>query len=100
MPLDIKEAMDIYFLSYILLGINIVSAIFFQSIQRTLSSFVITFSYTLLFALLFVIFLPKIYGFYGVIISYPLGILCASCVAMAIIVYETKRGILSSLIKK
>ena len=40
----IKEAMDIYFLSYILLGINIVSAIFFQSIQRTLSSFVITFS--------------------------------------------------------
>lgn len=100
LALDIKEAMDIYFLSYILLGINIVSAIFFQSIQRTLSSFVITFSYTLLFALLFVIFLPKIYGFYGVIISYPLGILCASCVVMAIIVYETKRGILSSLIKK
>ena len=38
---DTQNAIKIYFLGYILLGINIVCAIFFQSIQRTLSSFVI-----------------------------------------------------------
>ncbi|WP_297812578.1 MATE family efflux transporter [uncultured Helicobacter sp.] len=93
---DTQNAMKFYFLSYILLGVNIVSAIFFQSIQRTLSSFVITFAYTLLFALCFVMILPKIYGFYGVILSYPLGILCATFVVLGIIIYEYKRGILKN----
>ncbi len=92
---DIKSAMNIYFLGYILLGVNIVSAIFFQSIQRTTSSFIITFSYTLLFALGWVLILPNWSGFDGVIISYPLGILCATFVSLVIIFYEQKRGILS-----
>ena len=76
------------------LGVNIVSAIFFQSIQRTTSSFIITFSYTLFFALFFVLILSKIYGFIGVIISYPLGILCASFVSLVVIFYEQRFGIL------
>ncbi|MDY4426906.1 MULTISPECIES: MATE family efflux transporter [unclassified Helicobacter] len=91
---DVKVAMDIYFLGYVLLGVNIVSAIFFQSIQRTTSSFIITFSYTLFFALFFVLILSKIYGFIGVIISYPLGILCASFVSLVVIFYEQRFGIL------
>lgn len=70
--------------------------LFFQSIQRTLSSFVITLSYTLFFALCFVMILPKIYEFNGVILSYPLGILCATFVAFGIIRYEFKYGILKN----
>ncbi|TLD86747.1 MATE family efflux transporter [Helicobacter sp. MIT 05-5294] len=91
---ETQNAMKLYFLGYILLGVNIVSAIFFQSIQRTLSSFIITFAYTLFFALCFVMILPKIYGFNGVILSYPLGILCATFVAFGIVVYESRCGIL------
>ncbi|MDE5592137.1 MAG: MATE family efflux transporter, partial [Helicobacter sp.] len=89
---EIKNAMNIHFLGFVLLGINIVSAIFFQSIQRTLSSFIITFSYTLLFTLCFVLFLPKFYGFDGVIMAYPLGVLCASFITFGIIYYERKHG--------
>lgn len=94
LALEIQEAMKIYFLGYLLFGINIVSAIFFQSIQRTLSSFIITFSYTLLFALIFVNILPNIFGFFGVLYSYPLGILCATLVSCIVIFYEFKKGIL------
>ncbi|CAM2922631.1 MATE family efflux transporter [Helicobacter burdigaliensis] len=91
---EIQAAMKIYFLGYLLFGINIVSAIFFQSIQRTFSSLIITFSYTLLFALIFVNILPNIFGFLGVLYSYPLGILCATLVSGIVIFYEFKKGIL------
>lgn len=91
---DTIEAMRLYFLGFILLGVNIMGAIFFQSIQRTLSSLLITFSYTLFFVLIFIMVLPKFYGFSGIIASYPLGILCATFVTLIIIYYENKRGIL------
>ena len=93
---DSTFALRLYFLGYAILGVNIVSAIFFQSIQRTLSAFLITLSYTLLFPLIFVLILPKIYGFSGVLAAYPLGILCASFVTLGIIVYERKCGILKN----
>lgn len=94
---DTQDAMRLYFLGYALLGVNIVSAIFFQSIQRTLSSFIITFSYTLVFALLFVVSLPSFYGFIGVMLAYPLGILCATFVTGGIVLYERKKGILNNI---
>ncbi|MDA3968914.1 MATE family efflux transporter [Helicobacter ibis] len=91
---DIRDSMMIYFMSYILLGINMVSAIFFQSIQRTLGSLIITLSYTLIFALIFALILPKIFGFVGVMYSYPLGNLCACFVVVLVILYECKKGVL------
>ncbi|TLD83213.1 MATE family efflux transporter [Helicobacter sp. MIT 11-5569] len=94
---DAQDSVRLYFLGYALLGVNIVSAIFFQSIQRTFSSFMITLAYTLLFALLFVSILPSFYGFRGVMLSYPLGILCATFVTLGTIFYERKNGILKIL---
>ena len=94
---DTQDSARIYFLGYTLLGVNIVSAIFFQSIQRTLTSFIITFTYTLFFALLFVLILPRLYGFMGVMIAYPLGILCSTCVTFIITLYERKKGILKDI---
>lgn len=95
---DMRDSIRLYFLGYALLGVNMVSAIFFQSIQRTLSSFVITFSYTAVFALLFVCVLPSFYGFIGVLISYPLGILSATFITFSIIFYEYKFGILKDML--
>ena len=42
--LEIKKAINIYFMNFIFLGINLVSATFFQSIQKTFISFIITLS--------------------------------------------------------
>ena len=94
---DTQNAVRLYFLGYVLLGVNIVSAIFFQAIQRTISSFVITFAYTLVFALLFVLILPNFYGFIGVLLAYPLGILCATFVTGLVVLYECKNGILRNM---
>lgn len=94
---DAQDSIRLYFLGYVLLGINIVSAVFFQSIQRTWSSFIITFSYTLIFALVFVRVLPLFYGFVGVMLAYPLGIVCATFVTFVVGFYERKSGILKNI---
>lgn len=97
LSLETKKAMNLYFMNFILLGINLVSATFFQSIQKTFISFIITLSYTLLFTLCFVLVLPKFYGFEGIMSANPLGVLCASIVVFGIILKEQKSGILKSL---
>lgn len=94
---DSKRAMNIYFLGYALLGVNIVSAIFFQSIQATLSSFIITLAYNLIFVLIFVLILPQYYGFVGVMSAYPIGMFCATLVTFGIIFMEFKRGVLMKI---
>lgn len=94
---DSKRAMNIYFLGYALLGVNIVSAIFFQSIQATLSSFIITLAYNLIFVLIFVLILPQYYGFVGVMSAYPIGMFCATLVTFGIIFMEFKRGVLTKI---
>lgn len=99
LSLETKKAMNLYFMNFILLGINLVSATFFQSIQKTFISFIITLSYTLLFTLCFVLVLPKFYGFEGIMSAHPLGVLCASIVVFGIILKEQKSGILKKLIR-
>ena len=91
---DAKEAMNIYFLGYAFIGINIVAATLFQSIQRTLSSLIITFSYELVFIGIYVLILPKYYGFLGVLASFPLGVITASFVMAFVTIFEFKKGIL------
>ena len=90
---DSKRAMNIYFLGYALLGVNIASAIFFQSIQATLSSFIITLAYNLIFVLI----LPRYYGFVGVMSAYPTGMFCAILVTFGIIFMEFKKGVLTKI---
>lgn len=92
------EAMSIYFLGYILLGINIVSAIFFQSIQRPISSFIITISYNLIFISILLYVFSYFYGLDGVWYSYPVSLLCSSVVVGIVVFYEAKLGTLKSRI--
>ena len=93
---DTIAAMSIYYLGYALIGFNMSVASFFQSIQRPLSSFIVTICYTLIFVLVFFAILPRIYGLNGIWMSYPLAELLSFFVALSVLVWELKRGILSA----
>lgn len=87
------EAMRIYYVGYIFLGLNIVSSIFFQSIQRPKSSFVITFSYNLIFIIPLLFVLSHLYGVAGAWASYPLSLICSSVVVIGVLMYEYHYGV-------
>ncbi|KGI56186.1 MATE family efflux transporter [Campylobacter sp. MIT 97-5078] len=86
------EAMRIYFLGFILLGFNMSVASFFQSVQKPLSSFIVTISYTLVFVCIFFLILPSFFDIKGIFFSYPLAELCSFFVALAVIFWTFKKG--------
>ncbi|RDU60533.1 MATE family efflux transporter [Helicobacter marmotae] len=88
-------AARVYFVAYIFLGFNIVSAIFFQAIRAPKSSFIITLSYNLIFVLLLLFVLSHYYGVFGVWLSYPLAMICSSFVALGVVVWEWRYGVLA-----
>ncbi|PAF47967.1 hypothetical protein BKH41_06830 [Helicobacter sp. 12S02232-10] len=92
---DTVKAMNVYYLGYILLGINVVCAIFFQSVQRTGSSFIITISYTLVFLVVLLPVLSRRYQMEGVWVTYPISQFLAFLVVGIVILYEKKSGIFS-----
>ena len=91
---DAINAMGIYFIGYIIMGFNMSLASFFQSIQRPLSSFIITLSYTLVFMLIFFAILPKFYEIKGIWLSSPAAQFLSFLVAFLVLFYELKRGAL------
>lgn len=93
------DAMSVYFVGYILLGFNIVSAIFFQSIQRPKSSFIITISYNLIFVCILLYVLSHHYGLRGVWFAYPLSLVCSSIVTFGVVIYEYRYGALAKVRK-
>ncbi|PAF48087.1 hypothetical protein BKH46_01895 [Helicobacter sp. 12S02634-8] len=97
---DTVEAMNIYYLGYIFLGVNITCAIFFQSVQRTRSSFIITICYTLIFLVFLLPILSKEYGLTGVWLAYPISQFLAFLVVVVVVAYEVKSGIFSKHFSK
>ncbi|GMB96597.1 MATE family efflux transporter [Helicobacter sp. NHP22-001] len=89
---DTKSAMDIYYFGHIFLGVNLFSAIFFQSIQRTKSSFLITICETIVFVVLLLPILSYFYGLKGIWVAYPLSQFLALIVAVFVVRYERQRG--------
>ncbi|GMB91441.1 MATE family efflux transporter [Helicobacter ailurogastricus] len=89
---DTKSAMDVYYLGHIFLGVNLFCAVFFQSIQRTKSSFLITICETIVFIALLLPILSRFYGLKGIWIAYPLSQFLALVVAVFVVRYEHKRG--------
>ena len=85
--------MKVYYVGYIFLGLNIVSSIFFQSIQRPRNSFVITLSYNLIFIIPLLFVLSHLYGVAGVWASYPLSLICSSVVVVGVVLYEYRYGV-------
>ncbi|GAA8849690.1 HP1184 family multidrug efflux MATE transporter [Helicobacter pylori] len=97
---ETKRAMNIYYVGYIFLGMNLLCAVFFQSIQRTKSSFIITLSHTLGFIVILLPILSHFYGINGVWVTYPIVQFLAFLVALGVTYYEIKKGVFTTYKEK
>ena len=79
------EAIRIYFFGFIFLGINLIVAMYLQSLQRAFASFVVTISYTFIFIAILLPIVSSFYGLIGAYIAYPLSQICALCVSIAVL---------------
>ncbi len=97
---ETKRAMNIYYVGYVFLGMTLLCAVFFQSIQRTKSSFIITLSHTLGFMVILLPILSHFYGINGVWVTYPIAQFLAFLVALGVTYYEIKKGVFSTYKEK
>ncbi len=97
---ETKRAMNIYYVGYVFLGMTLLCAVFFQSIQRTKSSFIITISHTLGFMVILLPILSHFYGINGVWVTYPIAQFLAFLVALGVTYYEIKKGVFSAYKEK
>ncbi len=97
---ETKRAMNIYYVGYVFLGMTLLCAVFFQSIQRTKSSFIITISHTLGFMVILLPILSHFYGINGVWVTYPIAQFLAFLVALGITYCEIKKGVFTTYKEK
>ncbi len=97
---ETKRAMNIYYVGYVFLGMTLLCAVFFQSIQRTKSSFIITISHTLGFMVILLPILSHFYGINGVWVTYPIAQFLAFLVALGVTYYEIKKGVFTTYKEK
>ncbi len=97
---ETKRAMNIYYVGYVFLGMNLLCAVFFQSIQRTKSSFIITLSHTLGFIIVLLPILSHFYGINGIWVTYPIAQFLAFLVALGVTYYEIKKGVFTTYKEK
>ncbi|WP_033772057.1 HP1184 family multidrug efflux MATE transporter [Helicobacter pylori] len=90
---ETKRAMNIYYVGYVFLGMTLLCAVFFQSIQRTRSSLIITLSHTLGFIVVLLPILSHFYGINGIWVTYPVAQFLAFLVALGVTYYEIKKGV-------
>ncbi|GAB0003606.1 HP1184 family multidrug efflux MATE transporter [Helicobacter pylori] len=97
---ETKRAMNIYYVGYVFLGMTLLCTVFFQSIQRAKSSFIITISHTLGFMVILLPILSHFYGINGVWITYPIAQFLAFLVALGVTYYEIKKGVFTAYKEK
>ncbi len=97
---ETKRAMNIYYVGYVFLGMTLLCAVFFQSIQRTKSSFIITLSHTLGFMVILLPILSHFYGINGIWVTYPIAQFLAFLVALGVTYYEIKKGVFTTYKEK
>ncbi|WP_305864436.1 HP1184 family multidrug efflux MATE transporter [Helicobacter pylori] len=97
---ETKRAMNIYYIGYVFLGMTLLCAVFFQSIQRTKSSFIITISHTLGFIIVLLPILSHFYGINGIWVTYPIAQFLAFLVALGVTYYEIKKGVFTTYKEK
>lgn len=79
----------LFFINYLFLGINMVYAIYYQSIGRVKLSVQITFARSILFVVIFLLILPPLFGANGIWLAVPL----AEALAFLLILYVRKQNI-------
>ncbi|GAA9386274.1 HP1184 family multidrug efflux MATE transporter [Helicobacter pylori] len=97
---ETKRAMNIYYVGYVFLGMTLLCTVFFQSIQRAKSSFIITISHTLGFMVILLPILSYFYGINGVWVTYPIAQFLAFLVALGVTYYEIKKGVFTAYKEK
>ncbi|WP_231214243.1 HP1184 family multidrug efflux MATE transporter [Helicobacter pylori] len=97
---ETKRAMNIYYVGYVFLGMTLLCTVFFQSIQRAKSSFIITLSHTLGFIVILLPILSHFYGINGVWVTYPIAQFLAFLVALGVTYYEIKKGVFTTYKEK
>ncbi|GCF03157.1 HP1184 family multidrug efflux MATE transporter [Helicobacter pylori] len=97
---ETKRAMNIYYVGYVFLGMTLLCTVFFQSIQRAKSSFIITISHTLGFIVILLPILSHFYGINGVWVTYPIAQFLAFLVALGVTYYEIKKGVFTAYKEK
>ena len=85
------SAAKVYFLGYLFLGFNILSAAFLQAIGRVRGSITISLCHNLVFMALLLPIMAKIYGTNGIWASYPIALFCAFIVSAIVLKYELGR---------
>lgn len=85
---ELVGAVKIYFLGYLFLGFNIISAAFLQAIGRVRGSIIISLCHNLVFMALLLPIMAKIFGVKGIWASYPIALFCAFLVSIAVLKYE------------
>ena len=87
---EVVHAMRIYYFGYIFLGINILTAVFLQSLQRTRASFILTLFYTLGFVAVLLPLFSHYFGQNGAWFSYPSAQFLSLFVVVAVLLVERK----------
>lgn len=90
---DIAFVIKIWFVAYFALGINMVSSIFLQSIQRPWGALLITLCYTVILTPILLPLLNRHFGEIGIWSAYPLSSVLTIFVVVAVLSYEFKKGV-------
>ena len=85
---ELVSAVKIYFLGYLFLGFNIISAAFLQAIGRVRGSIIISLCHNLVFMALLLPIMAQIFGVKGIWASYPIALFCAFLVSIIVLKYE------------
>lgn len=79
------HGLRVYFLAFIYMGVNIVTAAFFASVAKALPSFLLSVLRGMVAVVAFVLILPRIFGTDGVWVSVPCAELVTLAVAIALV---------------
>ncbi len=89
---DLIAASRVYFLGYLFVGFNIISAAFLQAISRVKGSLIISLAHNFIFMLIFLPLFAHFFGVSGIWASYPVACVCAFVVSLIVLKCELKRG--------
>ena len=91
-----SDALILVFMATPIIGVQLIGSAYFQAIGRAFPALMLTLSRQVFFLIPLVFFLSKIYGVYGVWISFPLAELLSTILTGIYLNFELKKLIIST----
>lgn len=91
--IETANVMKIYYAGYLFLGVNILTATFFQSIERTKPAFLVSVSYNFIFVVMWLEILPHFLGGQGIWLSYPVAMASGFLLALLVLWQQGRSGL-------